>query len=93
MQFDFPVGFNEIHIVEFYFSKFSGKIHFKVDGVVKAKYFLMFGGLKFNYSVMVGELEQHQVTVEMVRPLFLAPFRSWDYNLYIDGAYINSFRD
>ncbi|HJH26827.1 MAG TPA: hypothetical protein C5S37_08670 [Methanophagales archaeon] len=95
MNINFDVGKKEKHNVEFFFDKFWGNIHFKVDGKIVQRHFIMFSlSTTKRYGLVVGETEKHKVEVEMKRPRFFAGFRGgWGYNVYVDGKVIKTLEN
>ena len=82
MKFEFSVGEEETHLVEFKRSAMFGSLEIKVDGDVAEwrsatdiSTHLNFE-LKRDYTFGVGKREKHQVTIQHERPLFFAGFRT-----------------
>jgi len=92
MKFDFTVGIQEQHHVEFSFDQFSGDLKILVDGqaVVKDLRFMSLSLVK-RYEFPVGEQEKHQVAIEKERKLFLAGLRKQKYRVFIDGKLAKSY--
>ena len=89
LKIEFDVGKKEKHHVGYYFDKFNGSIKIKVDGkVVQTDKLSMGFNLKWHYKLDVGDDEKHHVEIHIRRPLFFAPMRQWDYNIYDNGELI-----
>ena len=96
MKFNFEIGEQEKHAVEFGHGKFSGHLNFMVDGKrVPTNHLPHFSArTEFVVNFLVGEREKHEVRVQIVRPLFLASLRrGWKYNIFVDGKDFKRFKD
>jgi Fas apoptotic inhibitory molecule (FAIM1) len=93
MQFEFKVGAQEPHQVQFSFDPFSGDLKILVDGqpVVRDLRMLSVSLVK-RYEFNVGTQEPHQVTIEKQRKLLLAGFRKQKYRVFVDGKLIQSYK-
>ena len=91
MKFDFNVGTQEQHHVEFEFDQVLGNLQITVDGnsVVKdLRHFSL--SLTKRYEFEVGVKEQHKVAIEKERKLLLAGLRPQKYRVFVDGKLILS---
>jgi hypothetical protein len=92
MRFDFAVGSQEEHRVEFSFDQFSGDLEITVDGNMAVKDFRMLSlSLVKRYEFMVGTQERHKVVIEKRRRLLLAGFRKQKYRVLVDGKLLQTY--
>ncbi|MFN2578424.1 MAG: hypothetical protein ABR607_12120 [Pyrinomonadaceae bacterium] len=92
MQFSFIVGARERHQVDFSFDQFAGNLEIRIDGQPVVKDFRMFSVfLTKRYEFSVGAQEQHHITIEKKRKLFLAGFRPQKYRIFIDGQLVQTY--
>lgn len=92
MKFSFLVGLQEQHQVDFSFDQFVGNLEIRVDGQPLVKDFRMLSlKLTKRYEFTVGTDEQHQITIEKKRKLFLAGLRPQQYRVFIDGQFVQTY--
>jgi hypothetical protein len=92
VQFSFMVGVNEKHQIDFSFDQFVGNLEIRVDGQPAVKDFrLLSFGLTKRYELTVGVNEQHHVTIEKKRKLFLAGLRPMQYRIFVDGNLVQTY--
>jgi hypothetical protein len=92
MNFDFVVGKDEQHRIDFSFDQFIGNLEIKVDGQTVIKDFRMFSlKLTKRYELTVGVNEKHHVVIEKKRKLFLAGVRPQQYRIFIDGQLVQTY--
>ena len=87
LDFSFPVGESERHMVHFSFDQFWGSLSISVDGkpVVRDWRFLSFNLTK-EYRFIVGDKERHDIVIVQARKLAFAGFRSQTCRVFIDGT-------
>jgi hypothetical protein len=91
MKFDFNVGTQEQHHVEFEFDQVVGNLKITVDGNSIVKDFRTVSlSLVKRYEFVVGVQEQHTVAIEKQRKLLLAGLRKQKYRVFVDGKLIQS---
>lgn len=88
MEIEFSVGQNEVHKVKFKHDKtLTGMIYFFVDDkkVMTSNHMI---GMTFSknkdYSINIGSNEKHEVKISISRPLVMATFKDWTYQIFID---------
>lgn len=92
MQFSFMVGVQEQHQIDFSFDQFVGNLEIRVDGQPVVKDFRMLSlKLTKRYEFTVGTDEQHQITIEKKRKLFLAGLRPQQFRVFIDGQLVQTY--
>jgi hypothetical protein len=91
MQFSFLVGLQEQHQADFSFDQFVGNLEVPVDGQPVVKDFRMLSLKLTKRYGFVGTDEQHQITIEKKRKLFLAGLRPQQYRLFIDGQLVQTY--
>ena len=92
MRFSFIIGAGEQHQVDFSFDQFAGNLEIKVDGQPVVKDFRMLSlFLTKRYEFTVGVQEQHHITIEKKRKLFLAGFRPQRYRIFVDGRLAQTY--
>lgn len=92
MQFEFNVGTQEPHKVQFSFDQFRGDLKILVDGNPAVQDLRMFSlSLVKRYEFNVGTHEPHKVTIEKERKLLLAGLRKQKYRVFVDGKLIQSY--
>ena len=92
MQFEFNVGQQEQHKVQFSFDQFSGDLKIVVDGNPVVKDLRMFSlSLVKRYEFSVGQQEPHKVAIEKQRKLLLAGLRKQKYRVFVDGQLMQSY--
>jgi hypothetical protein len=91
MKFSFLVGVQEQHQIDFSFDQVIGNLEIRVDGEPLVKDFRMLSlMLTKRYEFTVGSQEQHHITIEKKRKLFLAGFRPQQYRVLIDGQLVQT---
>jgi hypothetical protein len=87
LEFTFPVGESERHIVHFSFDQSWGFLTISVDGnpVIRDWRLISFSLTK-QYRLTVGEKERHDVVIVKERKLVGAPLRSQTCRVFIDGT-------
>jgi hypothetical protein len=92
LKFSFEVGVAEKHTVDFDYDAWLGNLSIKVDGreVTSDRLFISLSLTK-TYAFRVGSTEQHTVTIEKKRKLFLAGLRPQRYRVYVDGQLIREY--
>jgi hypothetical protein len=88
MKIEFQVGDKEKHKVKFSHNEFWGKFECSVDGnpiPVEGLPHLMLH-LDAVRTFWVGDVEKHEVRVQITRPLILAGARKdWKYKIFVDN--------
>jgi hypothetical protein len=92
LQFSFPVGETERHIVNFSFDQSWGFLTISVDGrpVIRDWRLISFRLTK-EYRFTVGERERHDVVIIKERKLVAAPLRIQVCRVFIDGIFIGEY--
>lgn len=92
MNFNFVVGSDEQHRIDFSFDQFIGGLEIKVDGQTAIKDFRMFSlNLTKRYELTVGINEKHHILIEHKRKLFLAGVRPQQYRVFVDGQLVQTY--
>ncbi len=94
MKIEFEVGDKEKHTVEFNHDLTSGRLGCSVDGnpvpVEGLPHFM--SHLETVRTFLIGDIEKHEVRVQLIRPLFFAGFRKdWKYKIFIDNKEYKTF--
>lgn len=94
MKFDFEVGNEEKHKIQFTHDLFWGNLKLFVDGLnipVESLPHFSFR-LFFVRTFLIGDKEKHEVRVQIIRPSTFASFRNdWKYKTFIDGIEYKTF--
>jgi hypothetical protein len=88
MKFEFEVGEEEKHRVEFSHDLFWGRLECHVDGkYIPVEGLQHFGGhVEAVRSFLIGNVEKHEVRIQLIRPLIFAGFRKdWKYKVFVDN--------
>ena len=94
MKFNFDVGKNEQHKMEFIHDLFWGRLGFKVDDLnIPVEGLPLFSiNPDIVRAFLIGDKEKHEVRVQIIRPGMFAGFRKdWKYKTFIDGKEYKTF--
>ena len=92
LNFTFNVGKAETHDIDFHFNQFWGNLEIMVDGksIKNTIRFLSFSLTK-TYEFDVGINEIHNIRIDVIRKLFLADFREYNAEVYVDGKLMHKY--
>jgi hypothetical protein len=89
LDFEFDVGDHERHRVHYSYDQFWGPWKVEVDGRIVLKGVRMMSWrLRKSYRFQVGELERHEVVLELTREGYYAGIRPQNCRVFIDGNFI-----
>jgi hypothetical protein len=92
LEFSFPVGDAERHIVNFSFDQAWGFLTISVDAVpVIRDWRLISFRLTKEYRFTVGVRERHDVAIIKERKLVAAPVRTQVCKVFIDGTFVSEY--
>jgi len=92
LEFSFPGGETERHIVHFSFDQSWGFPTISVDGrPVVNDWRLISFRLTKEYRFTVGEKVRHDLVLVKERKLVAAPVRSQTYRVFIDGTFVGEY--
>lgn len=93
LKFGIEVGTEEKHTVEFMFNRFWGYVDIKVDGQPYKQKIILAWLLKQTrtYEIKIGEIEKHNVRIDLTRSLFPVGIRECSAWVYVDGEKTDEF--
>jgi hypothetical protein len=87
---EFTVGENEKHIIKFKLDRFWGSFCVSIDG--KPSPIWNVSIVSIPYTIEVGELEKHTLTMQIMIPTFFALFKNSVIQAIVDGKVYKTFK-